>query len=698
MPIATSFVMLHPPLPTTPAAPGPILVATWPVVEAPLVNPVSAPPILIPIAVRKSIDVATINTDLVRFKNPGFVFGVYSQGSPRTAFNLPILISPTATATDQTLFEEPLDPTKIHYLPRYGIAVTAGPAGPAKWVCLEPVGQQFQLTVHLADVTDPAIVASNIRQDATTRYLLTANLQGRVVNWDLVPSAADGAALKLTLVIPPLSEGLPDLDGRAALYYAMTEPDANASLIIRRTLDLAVPAAAGANGEALFTQTNVTIDSSRAFLFNKDLDSNVFSQLTGVGPGLPPFLKEEVIWKGSSHRYYYDRGHPERIYFFPDAFKVTRQPDPPHAPSLIVSTNGQDSDALTLTLSYIASPVWDPQRIDDAVTQLRQRLILTQAPEAAPLEASETTLLLKLPSADPNSPRVLQAQPDAIIHLAEGIKGSVTLNLEQFKYVYDALFDDVSDLLSGEVDVNVGTDVEKISFIARASEFAGDIFDTKTFVDPQSNHVTILQNAIESPIHVDSLVGFLTNRDNTIVNCVEETSTSLPVDLPAGSAGPPATAAGSLSVTLHPAPGTQVDSAATVLFDFSQTRVLPDPKAIWRAIARNQVVGPVSREITVHLYAFVLTPASGTPAPDALLAVQVAFENGQTASFDSSQVVPGEVFLTHKVALAMPVENYVLGEGDNENFQYRVILITPSGNKTGNPVTTNLNEFYVSVN
>ena len=698
MPIATSFVMLHPPLPTTPAAPGPILVATRPVVEGPVVNPVSAPPILMPIAVRKSIDVATINTNLVQFKNPGFVFGVYSQGSPRNAFALPVLISPTATATDQTLFEEPLDPTKIHYLPRYGIAVTAGPAGPVKWVYLEPVGQQFQLTVNLADITDPAIVAGSIRQDATTRYFLTANLQGRVVNWDLVPSAADGAALKLTLIIPPLSGGLPDLDGRAALYYAMTERDANASLIVRRTLGLALPAAPGANGEALYTQTSVTIDSPLGFLFNKDLDSNVFSQLTGEGPGLPPLLKEEVIWKGGSHRYYYERGHPERIFFFPDAFKVTRQPDPPHAPSLIVSTNGQDSDTLRLTLSYIATPVWDPQRIDDAVTQLRQGLMLTQTPEAAPLEASETTLSLKLPSSDPNTPRVLQAQPDAIIHLAEGIKGSVTLNLEQFKYVYDALFDDVSDLLSGEVDVNVGTDVEKVSFIARASEFAGDIFDTKTFVDPQSNYVTILQNAIESPIHVDSLVGFLTNRDNTIVNCVEEISPSLPVDLPAGSAGPPATAAGSLTVTLHPAPGTQVDSAATVLFDFSQTRVLPDRKAIWRAIAQNQVVGPVSRKILIHLPVFVLSPPSNPTSPDAVLAVQVVFENGQTASFDGSQIAPGLVFLTKEVSLSMPVENYVLGAADNENYQYHVILITPSGNKAGNPVTTNTSEIYVSVN
>jgi hypothetical protein len=702
MPLTAGFVKIHPPLTIVSAAPAPAIVATRSATVVPIDVDTAAyaPPILVPIAVRKSMYVATVNPAILHFQNPSLGgFGRPSQGSPRSGFALPVLISPTPTPTDQTLFEEPLDPTKKHYLPLYGTATTAGGSGSVKWVSLEPSGQQFQLTVHLADVTNPSVTASNIRQDATARYLLTANLQGRAVNWDLSPSLADGAALTLTLTISPLSGGAPDLSGRDELYHAMTEPDAGAKLIVRRTLPLALPSPTGTGGDTLYGQQDVAIDSLIPFTFDKDLDRNVFAQIQGVGADLSPWVKHEVNWKGRSYVYYQDRSHPDQIYFLPDAFKIVRQPHAPHAPSLIVSTNGEDKDTVAITLSYLASPVWDPQRVETAGAELQQQLSLPGPPTLALFEASDTKLSLKLPSDDPSQPRVLQAQPDVIIDIANGIQGSVTLKLPQFLQVYDALFDNVSDLLTGQIEVKVDTDVNRIQFIARASDFTGDIFDIKTTIDSQSNRVVVLQNSIESPIHVDALTGFLTKSDNTILNCVEEISPSLPVDLAAAGSGSAATPGGRVTVTLHPAPGQQVDNSIPVLFDFGQTRVLPDPTAIWHAIAQNQVVGPVSRQITVKLPASVLSPA-GTTAPlaDAIKAVQVEFKNGQTASFDSSDIAAGADWITKKVPLALPVENYVLKTGGNDTYQYRVTLITGGGNKTGDWVSDNKDGFYVSVN
>jgi hypothetical protein len=698
------FVKIHPPLTTIATAtvtPIPAIVATRPLtVPTNVVTATLTPPVLVPIAVRKSMYVATVNPAILLFQNP-LLGGFHrpSQGSPRGAFALPVLISPTVTPTDQTLFEEPLDGTKKHYLPLFGVGTTSGGSGSVKWVSFEPSGQQFQMTVHLADVTDPSVTASNIRQDATARYLLTANLQGRVMNWDLSPSLPDGAALKLTLTIPPLSGGAPDLNGRDDLYHAMTEPDAQAKLIVRRTLTLALASSTGTGGETLYGQQDIAIDSMIPFTFDKDLDSNVFAQIQNVGADLSPWVKHEVNWKGRSYVYYQNRSHPDQIYFLPDAFKVVRQPEAPHAPSLIVSTNGDDIDTVAITLSYLASPVWDPQRIEAAGAELQQQLPLAGPPTLALFEASETKLSLKLPSDDPSQPRVLQAQPDVIIDIANGIQGSITLKLPQFLQVYDALFDNVSDLLTGQIEVKVNTDVNKIQFIARASDFTGDIFDIKTTIDSQSNRVVVLQNSIESPIHIDALTGFLTKSDNTILNCVEEISPSLPVDLLAAGSGTVATPGGSVTVTLHPAPGQQVDSSIPVLFDFGQTRVLPDPAAIWHAIAQNQVVGPVSRKINVKLLASVLSPAGTTaPSPDAILAVQVEFKNGQTASFDSSQVAAGAVFLSKQISLALPVENYVLKTGGNDTYLYRVTLITGSGNKVGNFVSDNKDEVFVSVN
>jgi hypothetical protein len=696
----TGFVMIHPPLTTISAAPVPAIVATRPLtVPIDVDTLASPPPILVPIAVRKSMYVATVNPEILHFQNPLLgVFGRPSQGSPRSAFALPVLISPTPTATDQTLFEEPLDSTKKHYLPLYGIATTPGGSSSVKWVSLEPSDQEFQLTVHLADVTDPSVTASNIRQDATARYLLSANLQGRVVNWDLSPSLVDGAALRLVLTIPPVSGGAPDLSGRDALYHAMTESDAEAKLIVRRTLPLALPLPTETGGETLYGQQDVAIDSLTPFTFDKDLDKNVFAQIQGVGADLSPWVKHEINWKGRSYAYYRDRSHPDQIYFLPDAFKIVRQPHAPHAPSLIVSTNGEDIDTVAITLSYLASPVWDPQRVEAAGAELQLQLSLPAPPALALFDASDTKLSLKLPSDDPLQPRLLQAQPDVIIDIANGIQGSVTLKLPQFLQVYDALFDNVSDLLTGQIEVKVDADVNRIQFIARASDFTGDIFDIVTTVDSQSNQVVVLQNSIESPIHIDALTGFLTKSDNTILNCVEEISPSLPTDLLPGSSGSVATSGGSVTVTLHPAPGQQIDSSIPVLFDFGQTRVLPDPSAIWHAIAQNQVVGQVSKKIIVNLLASVLSPA-GTAAPvaDAIMAVQVEFEDGQTASFDSSKITAGTSVLSKEIHLATPVENYVLRKGGNDAYRYRVIWITGAGNKTGDWVSESKDEFYVSV-
>jgi hypothetical protein len=177
--------------------------------------------------------------------------------------------------------------------------------------------------------------------------------------------------------------------------------------------------------------------------------------------------------------------------------------------------------------------------------------------------------------------------------------------------------------------------------------------------------------------------------------------------------GPPQDLApdASLTITLQIAAGQSVDSSTQVLFDFSDTHVTPDPKAIWQAIVNNQVVGPVARSITVRLVAAVLAPAtpvaaataagttdpSPAPLPEPVLAVQVVFNTGQTATFDASLKPDAAGFLNQIVKLAVPVEKFVLHEADSGDYQYRVDLITRSGSKKGTLVTDNADVLFVSV-
>lgn len=680
------------------ATPSPLAAHSGP----PAQFPQTPSPVARPIAVQNSLTVAMINPEILHFQNPRFVeFGGVAQGSPRQSFALPVLISPTASPTDQTLFEEPQDPTKKHYLPSYGIAATASGGGPVKWVSLAPSANGFQLIVHLAEVTDPLVAKNNLRVDAPARYLLTANLQGRVANWDFQSASTEGATLKLTLV-------LPDFASRDSVYQAMTDPAAQAKLIIRRSLALALPVPPVPSmqmpAQPGYRQLTTAIDSTIPFTFDKDLDKNVFQQLQGLGGALPPWQIVRVSWNGRPYAYYQDRSQPRNIYFLPDAFKIGRQPKPPHYPSLIISTNGVDLASLTLTLSYLSQPVWDPNRLAAAAKALQEQLSLDAPPLFALFEASSTntTLSLKLPSDDPSASPGLVPQRGAIIDIAAGIQGSVTLKLPQFRQAYDALFDEVSEFLSGQVAVTIDTDVETTPFTARASDFAGAIFDINTEIDAHSNRVVaVLQNAIESTIHVDNLFAVLGRGGNTLPNSVEQISPPLPADLPPARFGSSPAPAGSVTVTLQPAPDQLVDSSCTVLFDFGQTHVVPDSKAIWHAILQNQVVGPVARPITLKLVAALLTTApapvsSGAPS-SSIMAVQVVFENGQTANFDASMSADVAGFLNQKISLAVPVEAYVLQEGGSDTYRYRVDLITEGSTKTGDWASDNRDVLFLSV-
>jgi hypothetical protein len=192
----------------------------------------------------------------------------------------------------------------------------------------------------------------------------------------------------------------------------------------------------------------------------------------------------------------------------------------------------------------------------------------------------------------------------------------------------------------------------------------------------------------------------------------------LPADLQPAQAGPPPTPAGSISVSFQPPSGKPLDSSCAPLFDFTDTAIIADPKAIWHAIMSNQIVGPISRSITFKLLASLLTPApaaahppaaaaggaaasapaAATPLPaDAVVALQVVFEDGQTLDFDTSIAPDSAGFIDQKIALAVPVDAYILREGTTDTYRYRVDLITPRAVKRGDWITDNKDGVFLSV-
>ena len=682
-----------------------------------LVHPAQAAPQRVQFVVNRA-NYATINPALLHLQNPKFQ-PPPSPGQVRSSFDLPTLIAPATAATPDMLFTAPRDPAKRFFLTHYGIAIAPGAGPRSQWVSLELTAAGYRLTVHLTDTTPPALSTGNTRiTPGAVRYLITASLQGRAVNWDLTPVASpSGAALTLVLE-------LNDFASRNLLYTAMTDPASQARLVVRSQLDLALPSFPPPQP---YMRATVAVDVSIPFVFSKDLDGNVFAGLNDASDTLPSWNVCAVNWNGRRYTYYQASNQPTQVYFLPDAFKIGRQTTLPRCPTLAVVAEGADMASMQMTLSYLAAPIWDPQRIAAAGPELQKTLALGGSPSLALFQATGTTLLLNLPSADPGAGATLTEQKGALIDLTAGVQGSVTMGLAQFRDTYNAVFDSRSALLSGKVRVTVGTDTADIPFIARIDDMAGAVLDIDSAVDTNANSLSVvLRNAIESPVHIEALSGVILRGNTPIASSIVGMTPAPPLDLAPAGADPKKAPAGKMSVTLGPAPdhalsqpagnviggGNQVPSGAgtmasqmldntcTAQLDMSKVVVVADPTATLHAIMHNQIVAPVSRTVTLKLVAATLTgPApAGAPKPapsDTVMAVQVVFENGQTATFDASQTVEAG-FLNQVVNLSVPMEAFILNNSPVDTYKYRIDVVTGAGIRQGDWANTNLDTLLVA--
>lgn len=728
---------------------------------------------------QRSASLATVNPAMMQFRNPAFGrWWPVIAPQPRSSFSLPTLISPDTTPTDATLFEEPQDGSLQHYLPIYALATQGSGGSLSKWVSFAPTAQGFALTVHLA-VEGAARGGTAI--EPTTRYMLAATDGGQNVNWDFSSAVPDGQMLTLSLTVTTITD-------RDAIYRCMTTASASCRIILRRSFAVAtpVPPTATAPGP-LYRAGNPAIDTVIPFSFDVNLDRNVFSQLSGMSSGVAGLTLRHVSWQQRSYTYYQDPNEPTQIYFLPDGFKISRRATAPHAPSISIASSGSDPSAQVYTLSFLAVPVWDPNRLVDAAKNLATQLALGTPPSLTPYEAVNTSLALNLPAAD-STISGLAPVSGATIDVGAGVSASVTLSLAQLQQVYSALFDGVSALLSGVVTVTVGqgtsADVVKLPLSARASDFSGNLFTIDSQVDTVYHRlVQTLTNAIESPIQVNGLSGVLLGDDGApIASVAQQAWPAFPMTLPpAGAAAVPATSdmsqqgsgssahgssgatavaavgeAGAVASQVATATGnggskfgsilggilsglgavgvpteqtagpqpttppngiafaiavdnkTAIDAGCSVLYDYSNVHVQADADAIWDAIMQNQVLSPLVRNVKIMVFASAFaaqpaqvpdpasTTASTPPASSQMRAIQVIFENGQTADFDSSTPATGGI-LSQTVRLTTPVKSYVLHEGDTSTYRYRVNAIRDSGSQLSDWITSNQDSFYAEV-
>ena len=499
-----------PPKATTPVAARPVTLGRPVTVShtGTATAPAKAAPVLTTVPVSRLQVTPQVNN--IRYLNPDFARNIINlrpavTGVPRDQIKAPIC--PIADATDEVLYEDPAQPSKKFYLPRYQLATD----NQRYQVAFRQTESGWSFAVQLTKFAAPSIAsAAGSAQELDHRVAvlvrfsqMIGNQAGAQEELAFQEVSLKGGVLQATLRLNSLQQ-------RDLLYQALRDRTFGAALLVRRAITVAVPVQAPVPqiplvslrmmpgiprpqpappkpATPLYRQAERVVEQvvdPKPFVFSPDLHPYIFSGVTPASSGGRMGLtRYQVPWSdGRSHTYYQDIARPYLFYYLPDCFKIARRPDGAHEPLMSVSFGQAASvDDLKATFSFIAVPYVDSKRLQDASGKLRSHIGDSlpkgvTGPQFEPLLSApeKTHFSLSYPGCD-TSKGPFELRDKAAVDLRGGIHDSLTLPLPKFQSLYDALFSPSSLILTGKVDVDLGSDSgEEIPFAARLNDLAGD--------------------------------------------------------------------------------------------------------------------------------------------------------------------------------------------------------------------------------
>lgn len=190
--------------------------------------------------------------------------GAGDTGLPRERITAPICRQPELS--DTALFEEPGDPQRTAYLPRYRLATRMVSGAEQYAAAIEQRAQGWSLTLFLAKYPAPELgaaaqTARELPHEASVllRYR-TAGAGATTRELPFTERSEAGAELRVALAVGSLPE-------RDELIYALSDPAAQAQLVVRRSARVALPLPGGAGvlgGDAALQARPLTAASSQA--------------------------------------------------------------------------------------------------------------------------------------------------------------------------------------------------------------------------------------------------------------------------------------------------------------------------------------------------------------------------------------------------------------------------------------------------
>lgn len=446
------------------------------------------------------------------------------------------------------------------------------------------------------------------------------------------------------------------------------------------------PDGKGASGPLFRETTRMLDDVQHPFMFDRGLHSYIFRNVIGGASQGPGLIRRQFQWGKAWGSYFQEQARPYIFYFLPDALKIARRPQTPHAPIMAVQFESTDGtpENMQVTLDYVAAPYVDASRIEAAAKEFRRHLP-SQLPagitdpifEPLLADTDNVHFSVGLPRAD-TSKGPFQPRDGALVNIRTGLKDSLKLPLQDFETIFEAMADTTGAaiLFNGEIAVNLGEGPgkinEKIPFVARMNDLVGDLFDYSEIPDEATGSVkSTFRNAIESRIRIKQLKAKLQQEGREVVAEIRELT--LPVELAPGE---------EVQFTVAPKTPLPGTGALHVVFDLSGVEVLPDRDAIWNVIVANQRP-EYSSQITVKTSPAMFVAPPHNPE-DQLVEIDVQFNRGATVELTAEK-------REAKATVWFPISDIILRKESTMEYRFRVTAVRHSGVVVGDWITsTNL--------
>jgi hypothetical protein len=590
--------------------------------------------------------------------------------APRDQIGAPI--SPSGAIIPDTLYEDPLDASKKFALPMFNLAEQTVDGQTRLRVSFErvqpvdPANQKWLLCVRF-NVAPRRPDAQDLTYTSTVLLRFTPPIAGAMAKeLPFAVEQEDATTWKASMLMIGLTE-------RDQVVNALKSSDYQTRFLVRCSFLAAVPDAVNAQRVQLYRRVSHSVDvplNRDPFFIDPAQHAYLYSEVQDATTHVFGLKLHQVEFQGRIQHYYQDEASPYIFYYLPDSYKVTRRPDAPFTPQMLVKFRSEDGslEKMRASLEYVAAPVVNSARLADARQALKPHLPTPMPPDITdaiflPLgvdDINQLTLNLALPRQGvAGSPR--QPRPGVVTKLSDDFQDEIAdLSLQNFQDVFDALFGKSAVVFMGDVQVAASGDrpAETVPFAARLADLSGRLLEEFEVLQPDGSIDVRLRNGIESPLTLRSMpVQILLDAQFFPAHVQNLTKGGAAIQFPV-----PLAPGEELTLKVVPDQALPTGGTPDAVFGLDDVVVAPDSSAVWNAILDTSLPAEYQRVISVMSFAEWFAPDTE------LMAIGIYFKNGD-------HVVLKRDALEAKATVRVPVSDLVLRNVQDSAYAYTMLLV-----------------------